>query len=638
MTRHTLICDIETFPNYYLVAFKRPSDGKVRVFEETADGSRTYDRDKLRGIMMQNEIVTYNGQGFDVPIIFKGLDGGTFADCKRACDLIINGGIRYWQAEEVLGTTIPRNLDHVDLIEPQPNAFASLKLLNGRLHGKRMADLPYPPDQDLTPEQIDEVREYCINDLDSTILLWEALGQPLKLREALGEQYGTDFRSRSDAQIGESIIKRRIKEMTGKWPEKERTPAGMTFPFAPPEWLAFQNEELQQILDRVRTTEFIVKANGYVDLPDWLNGRQITIGETTYAIGIGGLHSTERNRGVAADGDRFLRDYDVASYYPAIILGSGLYPRACGPEFLDVYRDIRQERIAAKAAGDKVKDQGLKIALNGCYGKLGSPYSVLYAPHLMIAVTLTGQLSLLMLIDRAESAGIPVVSANTDGLVFHCPRDKEDLLGEITGQWERDTGFDLEATDYAALYSQSVNTYIAIKPDGSAKRKGVLANPRAEGDLRGQMMSSPSMNVCADAATAFLAKGVPIEETIRGCKDVRDFVEVRQVRGGGKWRDEYLGKVARFYWSTDGEPIYYKDPNPETGNFKKVAKTDGCRPIMEFDDAYSLPDDLDIDRYISVAREILCDVGFHGRAAPTRNARVFKYAREGWLLASLVAA
>lgn len=637
MTRHTLICDIETYPNYYLVAFKRPSDGKVRVFEETRDGSLTYDRDKLRGIMMQNEIVTYNGQGFDVPIIFKGLDGGTVEDCKRACDLIINGGVKYWQAEEVLGTSIPRTLDHIDLMEPQPNAFASLKTLNGRLHGKRMQDLPYPPDQDLTPDQIAEVREYCINDLDSTILLWNALADPLKLRVALGDQYGTDFRCRSDAQIGESIIKRRIKETTGAWPEKERVQPGMTFPFNPPHWLEFTNEELRQILERLRTTEFIVKANGYVDLPDWLNGRQIAIGGTTYAIGIGGLHSTERNRAVMADSERFLRDYDVASYYPAIILGSGLYPRACGPEFLDVYRAIREERIAAKAAGDKVKDQGLKIALNGCYGKLGSPYSVLYAPHLMIAVTLTGQLALLMLIDRAERAGIPVVSANTDGLVFHCPRDKEGLLEDVTHQWEQDTGFDLEATDYAALYSQSVNTYIAIKPDGKAKRKGVLANPRAEGDLRTQMMNSPSMNVCADAATAFLAEGTPIEETIYGRKDVRDFVTVVNVRGGGKWRDQYLGKVARFYWATEGEPIFYKDPHPETGNFKKVSKTDGCRPLMEFDDDYSLPADLDYERYIDAARQILRDVGYHRQLQQVKKVRVFKYAREGWLRASLIA-
>jgi DNA polymerase elongation subunit (family B) len=58
----------------------------------------------------------------------------------------------------------------------------------------------------------------------------------------------------------------------------------------------------------------------------------------------------------------------------------------------------------------------MKIAANGVFGKLGSPWSILYAPHLMVAVTLTGQLALLMLIERAERMGISVVSANTDGV------------------------------------------------------------------------------------------------------------------------------------------------------------------------------------------------------------------------------
>ena len=90
-------------------------------------------------------------------------------------------------------------------------------------------------------------------------------------------------------------------------------------------------------------------------------------------------------------------------------------------------------------------------------------------------------------------------------------------------------------------------------------------------------------------------------------------------------------------WSTDGDPIHYKDPHPETGNFKKVPKTDGSRPLMELPDDYSLPADIDYARYIEAAREILRDVGFQPRAAAAPKVRVFKYALEGWLRAALVA-
>jgi hypothetical protein len=273
--------------------------------------------------------------------------------------------------------------------------------------------------------------------------------------------------------------------------------------------------------------------------------------------------------------------------------------------------------------------------LNGCFGKLGSPYSILYAPHLMIAVTLTGQLALLMLIERAEAAGIPVVSANTDGVVFHCPRSLESRLTEITAEWERVTGFQLEATRYSALYSQSVNSYIAVKEDGKVKRKGTLQNPRADGDIRTQLMTNPSMNVCSDAVVQFLTKGTPIEQTIRSRDDIRDFVTVVNVQGGGTWRGGYLGKTVRYIWSTDGDPILYKKPHPVTGNHKKVPKSDGCRPVMELPGC--LPADIDYSRYIAEAEEILRNIGAVRRPLEVPRVRVLKAQRLAWLALSLAA-
>jgi hypothetical protein len=61
--------------------------------------------------------------------------------------------------------------------------------------------------------------------------------------------------------------------------------------------------------------------------------------------------------------------------YPSIIIEWGLYPKHLGPEFLDVYRSIREERVIAKKNGDKVKNETLKLALNGLTGNLQSPYS-----------------------------------------------------------------------------------------------------------------------------------------------------------------------------------------------------------------------------------------------------------------------
>lgn len=636
--KRILATDIETTHGFFLVGFKCEETGDVLQFE-LSDRSPTMDRERLRRVMMQNRIITYNGLGYDVPMIFYAIEGATNAQLKKANDRIILGGVRYWEVEDLLGIRIPRDFDHIDLIEPQPNAFASLKLLNGRLHGKWMQDFPVEPDDVLTTEQMDGLVRYNVNDLDATLLLYRNLKDRLELREALGKQFMPKnpraFMSKSDAQIGEAIIKREVEAVTGQRVVKEKARTGETFPYRAPDWLKFEHPDLVEVMRRLADTEFVVKANGKVDLPDWIG--KVRIGETEYAMGIGGLHSTEKERAVVPDDDHILIDFDVASYYPAIIIGSGLYPKSLGRTFIQVFDRIRQQRVAAKRAGDTTTAEGLKIALNGCFGKLGSPYSILYAPHLMIAVTLTGQLALLMLIERAEAAGIKVVSGNTDGVVFHCPVALKSGLMEITKQWEQETGFELESTPYTALYSQSVNSYIAMKPGGKAKRKGPLSNPLKETppDLRTQMMTSPSMNACADAVVAWLSDGIPVEQTIRVNSDIRDFVTVVTVQGGGTWRGDYLGKVVRYIWSKDGDPILYKKPHPTTGNHKKVPKSDGCRPVMVLPD--ELPIDIDYDRYIAEANEILLNIGANQRPAPPARAKVWAAKRLAWLIEAVAA-
>jgi hypothetical protein len=651
--KNTLICDTETFKRQFIAAFQRVGDGQRLSFELRGPGGLDYQR--LEKVIRNNRIITFNGNNFDIPILFYAIkrarenevmlerkDGGWLdpADIHAAAERIIKGGVRWWEVEDVLGIRIPRDLDHIDLIEPQPNAVASLKTLNGRLHGRWMQDLPFAPDADLTPEQMDLNSEYCWNDLDATELLFEALEEPLKLRAALGLEFDEDFRSKSDSQIGERIVRRRVEKRTGGRIERESVKPGTTFRYTPPDFIRFETQQMREVFDRICQHDFIVNEKGKVDLPKWLKDTRISFGDSIYAMGIGGLHSTESNRALRSNPDRVLIDADVASQYPSIILKLGLFPPAVGELFLDVYGQIKADRMVAKRAGDKVTDKGMKIALNGVYGKLGSPYSILHAPHLMIAVTLTGQLTLLMLIERAEAAGISVVSGNTDGVLFHCPRDlvgsvegdalTGGLLKEICDDWQQETGFALEFAEYEAIYNQSVNSYFAFKPDGSVKQKGAIANPWGPGgDLRERLMKNPQMTILTDAAIAAIQHGTPIEETIRACRDPRQFVTVVNVQGGGVWGappgepgSEYLGKVVRYYWGKGGRPIFRFKPTAK-GTHNKVPKSDGSRPMMVLPD--DVPADIDYDRYVAEATKLLKDIGYFAPSLkePRRTKRKF---------------
>ena len=648
----TLICDTECYHGYWLVAFKRASDGKI-VTMEKSDRSEL-DRGRLANIMRGNQIVTFNGGHYDLLMIYYAISGATNEQLKQLSDYIITSGKKSWEVSRQMDIVIPK-INHIDLMEPNPSVRQSLKTLNGRMHGKRMQDLPIKPDAHLTHADMDALTAYCINDLDATHLLFDQIADALALRNQLTERYGIDMRSKSDAQIGETIIRIRVQEKTGRKPVRGEVPVGSTFRYEVPAFMKFSTPQLQAVLEIVRETEFRIQASGKVDMPKALNGLTITLGSSSYTMGIGGLHSTESNRAVHADEERSLIDADVASQYPRIIVTLGLFPKAIGPIFIPIYAGIIDERVAAKNVvtaikkkpvsertpeierqliDNTVKAEGGKIQANGVYGKSGSPWSFLYAPHMMIGTTLTGQLTLLMLAERAEESGISVVSGNTDGVVFHCPRGLEDKLFAICAQWEADTGFTLEFARYKSIYNASVNTYVAVKEDGSVKRKGTVSNPWGEGDKRAQLIKNPSATICSDAAVLFLTDGIPVEQTIRESRDIRGFVTVVNVTGGGTWKGEYLGKVVRYVWANFGQPILYLTPHPSTGNFKKVSKTDGCRPMMELPDEF--PADIDYARYISEANNILVDLG--AVAAPPTLAKVVtltpRRALMGWALAA----
>lgn len=616
--------DVEVYRNFFTVCFRRFRDGKRLAFEKSERSE--LDKDGIQRVLSGNTIVTFNGNSYDMPVLHLALAGRDCTSLKIASDRIVLGSVRPWDAERELGVRVPR-LNHIDLIEPNPAVRQGLKIIAGRLHARFLVDLPFPPDAVLTHEQMDVTTLYCHNDLEYTESLYVALREPLELRVSMSRQYGgTDFRSKSDSQVGEAIVRRRVEAATGARIQKT-VPRSTTFGYAVPQFVAFTTPTLRAVLEEIRTSTFAASAGGKIAAPPFLETLQVRVGAMTYSLGIGGLHSTEAHRALYSDDERFLLDVDVASQYPNIIVGLGLSPPALGPAFLKIYGELIRDRLAAKdkmleierrlrgsnlpeaeketlrreMTSHKARADGGRIALNGVFGKLGSAYSCLYAPEMLIATTLTGQLAVLMLIERSETAGIPVVSANTDGVVFHCPRALADRLQEILQTWETATGFSIEQTPYRMLCNSSVNTYIAVREDGKVKRKGIVADPWSEGDLRGQMSKNPAMTVCSEAIVRWLTDRVPLQETVTACRDPRKFVTVVKVAGGALWRGHPLGRAIRYYWSCDGSPVMYADGS------KRVSKTEGAYPMQEL--TADLPPDLDIVRYCEEAARLAADLG-----------------------------
>ena len=197
-----LIVDVECYPNYFLVLFRRP-DGKCRAFEKY-DG-HPLDRAGLAKVMTAEgvELVSFNGNGYDMLMCRLAMAGAPCDELKDASDDIIVNGLRSWQFYRKYELKeIPFN--HVDLIEVAPGQVG-LKIYGGRLHCQKLQDLPYPPNMVLTRDQMIEVREYCKNDLGVTEELRKFLSEQVELRRRMSEQYNVDLRSKSDAQIAEAV-------------------------------------------------------------------------------------------------------------------------------------------------------------------------------------------------------------------------------------------------------------------------------------------------------------------------------------------------------------------------------------------------------------------------------------------------
>ena len=92
-----------------------------------------------------------------------------------------------------------------------------------------------------------------------------------------------------------------------------------------------------------------------------------------------------------------------------------------GKSFLIGYEKTFRKRIELKplAKTDK-KIAGivgaLKLCVNGVYGKTSDMQNWMYDKQVTLFTCITGELSLMMLIEAYELAGIHVISANTDGI------------------------------------------------------------------------------------------------------------------------------------------------------------------------------------------------------------------------------
>ena len=427
-------------------------------------------------------------------------------------------------------------------------------------------------------EDFNSMIDYNINDIESTSELLNRCKKDVDLRIAIEDEYGVRVLSKDGVNIGMKILTQKYLEKTGlTWQDIKdlRSPMSVIplkdviLPF-----IKYDSPILQRVLDDMKNQIVSPGRKGYEN--------KFVFNNLRYSVGVGGIHSVNSPEIIIPRDDEMLIDIDVASLYPSMLIEYEFYPKHLGKEFLEVYKQIKDERIEAKHNGDKVKNETLKLALNGLSGNLQNEHNFCYSPFAVMQIRINGQLLLLMLAEKLTQNGCRIVQANTDGLFVLLKKDIYSKVNSICREWEQLTKLILEEDRFKAMYQYAINDYFAITEDNKVKEKGMFITTVKLG-------KGLTPKIIPKAVINFFKDGVSVEDTIKNCTDIRDFLMSEKT--GKQWHVEYMNeeqqRTNRFYASTNGAYLW---------KWKETGYKDG--EIVEYNEPY-----IGIQRYVAKERQ-----------------------------------
>lgn len=578
--------DCEVFAHDWLVVFKDTETGRYTAIWN--------DNDALKMALSEDCVyIGFNSKHYDQFIIKAIALGYSAEEIKRVNDYIINGG-QGWECPMLRDQFFRFN--NVDIKDDMQMGL-SLKAIEGHLGmSVEESTVSFDIDRPLTEDEKKETLKYCIHDVDTTEKLVELRTDYLKNKINLGKMAGLDeikAMGMTNAKLTAAMLKASPQPHDDE--RKYVYPDNLRKEFIPPEVFEF--------FDKMYDPSISDK--------DLFSGKlNLNIGECPVTLGYGGIHGAIPNFFWEETEDRGIWNEDVGSYYPHLCTINGYTSRNIpSPQ---VYEDILERRMQAKASGDKVTANALKLVCNTTYGCLLNKYNGLFDPLMGRSVCISGQLYLLELAEHCyqEIEGLRIVQLNTDGIMVECNKKDYDKLTEICKEWQERTGFDLEEDTVVKIAQKDVNNYVEVQPGGKAKTKG--------GYLVKGIAPAGAFNVnnsCVIVATAlkeYFVNGIPVEDTINACDDIFQFQII--AKAGAKYREAYhlvdgkqvpVQKVNRVYATADtryGKLFKVKAENDATAKIEMLPEH--C--IIDNDNHLTISD-IDKSFYIDMAKKRVND-------------------------------
>lgn len=555
--KQAVVFDIEVFPNVFSCTTKNTETKEVKVFEIS---NRQNTIEEMVRLFKQPNLIFcgYNNIHYDNIVINFIIDN--IATMPEDYQLVtktlysVSSCIISDNYDVYKRYKYSKFFESVDLLTMMFSSKlrVGLKEMQVTMHWDNVLEYDGDFSKPLPDTEIDKMLEYNLNDVLSTECLLNKQEEQIKLRLGIEEEFGVDVLSKDGMSIGTEILKIKYLEKTGKrWDEIKdlRSPADtiplkdVIFPF-----IHYNTPVLQELLKEMKEQVVSPGRKGYE--------KHFLLGNLEITVGVGGIHSRNTPEMIVPNENQCLKDSDVNSLYPSLIISYGLVPKHLGKEFLEIYSQVRTERLEAKRNKEKIKNETLKLALNGATGNYQNQFSWLYDPVEVLKIRINGQLLLLMLAEKLMENGAILGQLNTDGILYLI--DKQVDIDTILKSWEEETKLTLETEEFEAFYQFAINDYLAVgkgysetKDESLLKYKGLFI----EKTSLGKGMTPP---IIAKAINKYLIDGTLPEVTVKESKDIHDFLTYTKV--DKKFSIEYDGnlisRINRYYASTNGKFLF----------------------------------------------------------------------------------
>lgn len=604
------VYDIEIFPNCFSLTIKNTETKEFQFFELSNRKNNLVD---LVPLFLDKRYIFcgYNNIHYDNPIVNfiieykETLKKSTRLDIEynlfQLSQTIIKGDLEKWKRWKYAN-----NFETLDLLTMlfSQKLRVGLKEMQVTMKYSNVQEYDGNFEAPIPEEDIPKMIQYNINDVNSTEELLYRCENDIKLRLNIEEEYGIKALNKDGVNLGMEILKTKYLEKTHKtWNDIKdlRSPCDkialneIILPF-----IKFDNPILKDLLNEMKQQVVSPDRKGY--------NKHFLMDNLEYSVGVGGIHSVNKPSIFIAKEDEIISDVDVASLYPSLIIEYGFYPPHLGKEFLEVYKGIKDERIEAKHNGNKLKNLTLKLSINGLSGNLQSEFSWCYSPKTVMRIRINGQLLLLMLAEKLISIGCQIIQANTDGLFVLRKKKDEQKFKAVCKWWENLTRLELEEDRFERFYQFAINDYLGViegykdsKNPKLLKKKGLFIDSVTLGKGMQPMIIPKAIN-------ANLADNIPVEETIRNCKDINEFITYQKV--DKKFTVQYMNKfithINRYYVSTNGGYLYKCEvEDGKIIKFTNMLTASGVTLCNDITAIKEFPRNINYKYYIKEANKIL---------------------------------